>query len=519
MSLIQDALKRVQGGPSARTPLGGVQYGRGRPSRSRWPWRLIGASVAAVALLFFVVKVPGLLLGRRLPAKPVRSVPAAQTGAQPTAPPAVSGSAELTVEAPSTRPSVLSSGSKDSGQGPSAGLPRAESRGSGRSGSAELTVEAPVEPPAVSTVEPPSSSLPAGAAASSSSPSAARRVPPAVDPSTGSGQGPSASLPRAESRGSGRGPVEPPAVSPAEPPEAAPPIRATLRGEPFDKLRARPVDRPAPSGVEGLRAEPSRTAPIPEERVANPAQVGPPDSRPSRVGEKPDPTPPVEVDALSSGAQEAAPTRTLRPVVEGKDRYHFNMGLFYQKQGQYAQAFAAYQKTVELNPFHVEAYNNLGVLYKEVGEVDKAIQHYRKALAIDPHYVKAHNNLGVTLTRQGKLTEATAQFEHALELNPKNLESYTNLGVIYRRLSRMPEAVRAFEAALSIDPEHAESHYNLAILLEGQGRIAEALAHYRRFVASAEPRHRSVVARVIAHIQLLGQGTAGPAATRKLSPE
>src|SRR3990170_2675205 len=207
MSLIQDALKRVQGGPSARTPLGGVQYGRGRPSRSRWPWRLIGASVAAVALLFFVVKVPGLLLGRRLPAKPVRSVPAAQTGAQPTAPPAVSA---------------------------------------------------------------------------------------------------------------------------VEPPEAAPPIRATL--------------------------------PIPEERVANPAQVGPPDSRPSRVGEKPDPTPPVEVDALSSGAEEAAPTRTLRPVVEGKDRYHFNMGLFYQKQGQYAQAFAAYQKTVELNPFHVEAYNNLGVL-------------------------------------------------------------------------------------------------------------------------------------------------------------
>jgi len=423
MSLIQDALKRVQGGPSARTPLGGVQYGRGRPSRSRWPWRLIGASVAAVALLFFVVKVPGLLLGRRLPAKPVRSVPAAQTGAQPTAPPAVS---------PST----------GSGQSP---------------------------------VELPSSSLPAGAAASSSSPSAARgehgrtahRVPPAVSPSASSGRGP------------------------VEPPEAAPPIRATLRGEP------------------------SRTAPIPEERVANPAQVGPPDSRPSRVGEKPDPTPPVEVDALSSGAEEAAPTRTLRPVVEGKDRYHFNMGLFYQKQGQYAQAFAAYQKTVELNPFHVEAYNNLGVLYKEVGEVDKAIQHYRKALAIDPHYVKAYNNLGVTLIRQGKLTEATAQFEHALELNPKNLESYTNLGVIYRRLSRMPEAVRAFEAALSIDPEHPESHYNLAILLEGQGRIAEALAHYRGFVASAEPRHRSVVARVIAHIQLLGQWTAGPAATRK----
>lgn len=379
MSLIQDALKKVQGGPSVRPPLGGVQYGRGRSSRSKWPWGLISASVAAIALLFFVVKVPGLLLGRRLPAKPVRSVPAAERGAQPTAPLAVS--------------------------------------------------------------PPPSPSPPV----------AAHRVPPAV--------------------------------SPVEPSEAVPPIRATL--------------------------------PILEERVASPVQVGPPDGRPPRVVEKPDPTPPVEGDALSSAPQETAPKRAPRAVVDGKDRYHFNMGLFYQKQGQYAQAFAAYQKTVELNPFHVEAYNNLGVLYKELGEVEKAIQHYRRALAIDPNYVKAYNNLGVVLIRQEKLTEATAQFEHALELNPKNLESYTNLGVIYRRLSRTPEAIRAFESALSIDPEHAESHYNLAILLEGQGRIAEALAHYRRFIASAEPRHRSVVARVIAHIQLLGQGTAGPSATRK----
>jgi len=387
MSLIQDALKKVQGGPSVRPPLGGVQYGRGRSSRSKWPWGLISASVAAIALLFFVVKVPGLLLGRRLPAKPVRSVPAAERGAQPTA------------------------------------------------------------PLAVSPVESPSPSLPAGAAPSPSPPVAAHRVPS----------------------------------------EAVPPIRATL--------------------------------PILEERVASPVQVGPPDGRPPRVVEKPDPTPPVEGDALSSAPQETAPKRAPHAVVDGKDRYHFNMGLFYQKQGQYAQAFAAYQKTVELNPFHVEAYNNLGVLYKELGEVEKAIQHYRRALAIDPNYVKAYNNLGVVLIRQEKLTEATAQFEHALELNPKNLESYTNLGVIYRRLSRIPEAIRAFESALSIDPEHAESHYNLALLLEGQGRIAEALAHYRRFVASAEPRHRSVVARVIAHIQLLGQGTAGPSATRTLSTQ
>lgn len=275
--------------------------------------------------------------------------------------------------------------------------------------------------------------------------------------------------------------------------EAPSPPRPLPKAVPVESLPV--VERPEPALPERATQAPALRRPVEEAR---------PGASPG--GKE---APPVQP------AQEAPRETIIKPVVEGKDRYHFNMGLFYQKQREYARAFEAYLRAVELNPFHVEAYNNLGILYQEVGDLDKAVQYFRKALGADPNYEKAYNNLGVVLIRQGKLEEAADAFERALTLNPKNLGSYTNLGVIYRRQNRLPEAIRAFEAALTINPEHGETHYNVALLLEAQGRIPEAIAHYQRFVTHAQPQHRDVVAKVIARLQQLTQGAGGTAATPK----
>ena len=382
MSLIQDALKKIQGRQSVRSPVGVIRTRGGGFGSRRRSRRLIGAGVAALVVLFGVFKLSPLLIPRRAAENPLPSPPAAATVTRDAAAPITLSSRE----------------------GPSGEL-------------------------------------------------SARSLPPSPLPV----------LPRdADDVVRGAGSV----------PETE-------------------VLRPA--------------VPEPERPSANAAAIA---GKEPRTAAEPGATHQGEADALS------APS--AKPVVDGKDRYHFNMGLFYQRKGEYARAAEAYEKAVELNPFHVEAYNNLGVLYKEIGELDRAIVRYGKALAIDPTYVKAYNNLGVALVGQGKLDEATVQFERALELNPKNVESYTNLGVIYRRRNLIPEAHRAFQAALNIDPNHAESHYNLALVMEGQGRIPEAVEHYRRFLAYAEPRHRPVIARVISHIQRLTQGTGTASAPKQL---
>ncbi len=392
MSLIQEALKKAQGGPPRISlPLGGPRYGRGRRTGiGRSAWRLLGAGTVGIVLLFLALRLPGSLIKTESASKPL----------------------PLPVNQPTSAASTPAS---------------------------SPVVEAPPSP--------------------------------ATDD-----RRPSSVIGHRSTSG----------VASAEVSSSPRPLP---RAVPVESLPV--VERPEPAPPEKVISAPALRRPVEEAR---------PNAAP---GEKE--APPVQP------AQETI----IKPVVEGKDRYHFNMGLFYQKQREYARAFEAYQRAVELNPFHVEAYNNLGILYKEVGDLDKAIQHFRKAFGVDPNYEKAYNNLGVALIRQGQLEEAADAFERALTLNPRNLESYTNLGVIYRRQNRIPEAIRAFETALAINPEHAETHYNVALLFEAQGRIPEAITHYQRFVTHAQPQHRGMVAKVIAHIQQLTQGTVGTPATRK----
>ncbi len=306
---------------------------------------------------------------------------------------------------------------------------------------------------------------------------------------------------------------------------------------PIQSEAASPIASPdvASTSAKGVAASPRRIGPAVESarKLPPPTPLGVVDTpRPKPTG------PEIQAEAMvkpsfdterpGAGRIEGQPHPPLQkenekspavnPVMEGKDRYYFNMGLFYQEQQEYRRAFEAYQELVRLNPFHAEAYNNLGVLYKEIGDLGKAVEHYRKALAIDPKYVKAYNNLGVALITQGKLEQAVAQFERALLLNPKNLESYTNLGVIYRRQQRIPEALRAFESALSIDADHAETHYNLALLMEAKGRITKAVHHYRRFLASAGSDHGSAVSSAIARIRHLTRRTRSTAPPDSLRP-
>ncbi len=394
MSLIQEALKKVQGDPSVRSPLEGNPPKAGRAGRGGWPWRLIGVGVVVVAVLFLTMKLPGVVLGR----KPASDSRPSATPTQPTTREGPSSQAASVPEVPSPSPRV--------------------------------------------------------AAAASALPTVAGNPLP---------QQPASPIPAAGS----------PSV--VEHPHPA--IPQPARDEEFDDEFAR---------------------------------------KPPRVEERPVPVPEVETVPIPPTAFAPPRESLITPVLDGKDHYYFNMGLFYQEQGQYTRAFEAYQTTVELNPFHAEAYNNLGILYEKVGDLHKAIQHYRKALAVDPEYVKAYNNLGVALIGRGELEEAAIHFERALDLNPKNLESYTNLGVIYRRRNLIPKAIRVFEAALSLDPGHPETHYNLALLMEGQGRIAEAVAHYRKFLANAKPHHRSVVAPVITRIRQLSQKTAESSARSKV---
>jgi len=107
-----------------------------------------------------------------------------------------------------------------------------------------------------------------------------------------------------------------------------------------------------------------------------------------------------------------------------------------------AEARAAYEKAVALDPSHVDAHVNLGRLFHDDGALEAAAKHYRAALHVDPEHPVAAFNLGVALDDLGRLSEAADAYRRAIDLDPDNADAHYNLAGILERRGDKAGAVR-----------------------------------------------------------------------------
>jgi tetratricopeptide (TPR) repeat protein len=111
------------------------------------------------------------------------------------------------------------------------------------------------------------------------------------------------------------------------------------------------------------------------------------------------------------------------------------------------QAQAAYQKCIENDAEHCDAYLNLGHMLQEEGLHGEACALYRKAIYHCLPNPQLHYNLGVAL-------EDTQQAEAALV---------------------------AYANCIALDPAFADAHYNAARLHEALGHAQQAIRHYSEY--------------------------------------
>ncbi len=148
--------------------------------------------------------------------------------------------------------------------------------------------------------------------------------------------------------------------------------------------------------------------------------------------------------------------------------------------GRYADAAAAYARSLAAAPGNASAHNNLAVAFAEQRLFDRAIPHYREALRLDPRYAEAHYNLGNALRELARYGEAVACYDRALALRPDWPGAHCNRGLALAAQGQQGSAEAAYRAALALDPDHAEAQNNLGLAVQLQGRLDEARAHFDR---------------------------------------
>jgi tetratricopeptide (TPR) repeat protein len=108
--------------------------------------------------------------------------------------------------------------------------------------------------------------------------------------------------------------------------------------------------------------------------------------------------------------------------------------LDYCKQGnelfnskKYADALAAYDAALAINPQYATAHYNRGLVLHDLGRQEEALVAFDAALVIDPQYANAHCNRGRVLRALGQRTNAINAYLAALAINENLLEAKVQL--------------------------------------------------------------------------------------------
>ncbi|MBW4488443.1 MAG: tetratricopeptide repeat protein [Trichocoleus desertorum ATA4-8-CV12] len=159
------------------------------------------------------------------------------------------------------------------------------------------------------------------------------------------------------------------------------------------------------------------------------------------------------------------------------------LGLTYRAQARYAEAIAAFQQAVELEPNNLSGRITLGWTQHLAGQELAAMESLFQGLYRDPNSVPALNALGIVYLVQGDLSSAVITHSWAAWLEPNNEIPYYNLSLAAHRLREYGWASLAARRAAALEPNNPHPWVALAIIHWGGGDREAAIQAYEQALA------------------------------------
>jgi tetratricopeptide (TPR) repeat protein len=176
-----------------------------------------------------------------------------------------------------------------------------------------------------------------------------------------------------------------------------------------------------------------------------------------------------------------------KPEHQSAELFDLLGGMLIDKK-QLAEAGAAFQGALRLDPNDRKAHVELGTLLLGIRKGAEAESHFTAVLKANPNDPELVYKLGISLMLQGRLAEARDQMLAVVRLNQSSL-AHWQLGEIHIGLGDPRKAIESYEAAIALNPELLTSANNLAWLLATSAEAS--LRNGPRAVEIAEAIHRA----------------------------
>jgi tetratricopeptide (TPR) repeat protein len=146
-------------------------------------------------------------------------------------------------------------------------------------------------------------------------------------------------------------------------------------------------------------------------------------------------------------------------------------GVRAHKNGQPAQALAAYKRAVQADPTCFEAQYNLGVAAFDAAVWPEALAAFERALVVKPDNVDARLNFALALDRTNYPVDAAHELEVLLAAAPSNVDAHATLAnLCVLKLADTPKARTHYTKVLQLDPNHPQAAAIRRWLAANQGR-------------------------------------------------
>ena len=140
----------------------------------------------------------------------------------------------------------------------------------------------------------------------------------------------------------------------------------------------------------------------------------------------------------------------------------------------WAAAYGALEKAIELNPARLDARLDRGRLYLAARQFHEADEEANFILNQEPGNIGAYQLLGAALIGEQKPDKALVAFEKVTELLPNSSSAYVNIALVEVTLHRLQDAERHLKKAVSVDSTDTQAYMDLANFYRLQNRITDA---------------------------------------------
>ena len=129
----------------------------------------------------------------------------------------------------------------------------------------------------------------------------------------------------------------------------------------------------------------------------------------------------------------------------------YQLGIAYEKAGQFGAARQAYVKTVEVNPDSVKAHYRTGIIFIREREFENAIAALNQAYKLEPQSAEIQFRLGQAYDRVKDYEKAISYFKKAVTLNPNLIQAYKNMALTYDSMDDHKKALDCLKRVLELE--------------------------------------------------------------------